>query len=74
MQSIFIVNNGHFSYQIRNSKNNSIELKKGQFVTDKTDKTAHGIGLKNICELVDKYQGHIDFNYTEEEFSIVILI
>lgn len=66
--------NGHFSYQLKNSKDHAIQLKKGQIITDKEDKDAHGIGLRNIRELVEKYQGHLDISYTDQDFSLVLLI
>ena len=49
--------NGNFSYEIANSKENQVMERNGELRTDKEDKSSHGIGLKNVRQIVQKYAG-----------------
>lgn len=66
--------NGYFSYALTNSKINEINEKKGRFLSDKEDQSAHGIGISSVKEIVDKYDGTLDISYDNEWFKVVILI
>lgn len=66
--------NGYFSFELTNSKVNKITEKKGRFLSDKEDKSAHGIGISSVKEIVDKYDGTLDISYDKEWFKVVILI
>ena len=66
--------NGFFSYEIKNSKTNNTQEKDGQFKTDKKDKALHGIGLKSVRQIVEKYQGDIKIQYDEEHFCVTVMI
>lgn len=43
-------------------------------VTTKTDKKNHGIGLKNIQQVVEKNHGIFRWNSTEDEFSVKVIL
>lgn len=66
--------NGYFSCEIVNSKVNEVHERKGIFLTDKEDKTSHGLGISSVKEIVEKYKGTLDISYNEEEFQVVVLI
>lgn len=66
--------NGYFSCEIVNTKSNVICEKKGQLLTDKEDKKAHGLGISSVREIVEKYGGTMDISYTDDEFRVTILI
>lgn len=66
--------NGYFSYEITNAKSNPIKLQKGRYLTSKEDSVSHGLGLWNVQEIVEKYGGTIDISYTDQDFSVTILI
>lgn len=66
--------NGYFSYEIVNSKANEITENGGKYETDKADKTLHGIGLGNVRRIVEKYGGDMQIDYSEDKFTVVILI
>ena len=66
--------NGHFSCEIGNSKENKITEKNGNFETDKDDRSSHGIGLRNVRQIVQKYRGEMDVSYTEDTFSVTIFV
>ncbi|MCH1981985.1 GHKL domain-containing protein [Ruminococcus sp. OA3] len=67
-------NNNYFSYEIVNSKENEIRETSTGFQTDKKDPELHGIGTVNIRRIVEKYHGAIDIQYTQDRFTVVILI
>ena len=66
--------NGHFSYEIVNTKENKVTERNGSFETDKEDKSSHGIGLWNVRQIVEKYDGEMDVSYTGGTFSVTILL
>lgn len=66
--------NNHFIYELTNSKINPIIKKGDGFVTGKSDSLIHGYGLLNVREIVEKYQGTLDYSYTDTEFTVTVLI
>lgn len=65
---------GIFTIHEVNSKANEIIEHKGHFLTGKGDRKAHGYGIDNMKEIVEKYGGRMEINYTEDEFSLLIYI
>ncbi len=59
---------------IDNTYNGKITVSEGNFVTTKKIKDNHGIGLKNVKNIVEQYNGDIDINYTDSTFTVEILI
>jgi|GEM_PF-1617133 len=57
-----------------NGYKNALERKNMFFTTKKIDKQEHGIGLENIHEVVTKYDGNIDINIDNNQYTIVILL
>lgn len=66
--------NGYFSLELINSKINEIVVQKNQYISDKEDKSAHGIGIFSIRDIVEKYEGTLDISYDDTSFKVVILI
>jgi len=66
--------NGYFSLELINSKINEIAVQKNQYISDKEDKSAHGIGISSIRDIVEKYEGTLDISYDDTSFKVVILI
>lgn len=50
------------------------EFQDGLPVTDKSDKTAHGFGVRSIRYLVEKYHGEVLMRAADEKFSLDILM
>lgn len=48
--------------------------KKGKYLTTKTDTNAHGLGIENVKEVIDKYGGDCCIVTQNYEFSFLILI
>lgn len=66
--------NGYFSYELVNAKSNAVVEESGHYRTSKKDHTLHGLGLDNVRRIVEKYDGEMKISYSDEEFSVVILI
>lgn len=60
--------------KIINSKVNEIIKKKDKILTDKKDGFMHGLGISNIKDAVQKYNGDVVIDYTENEFVLTAMI
>lgn len=69
-----VTENGYFTYEITNTKRNAVVEKKGTLQSDKAEAAAHGLGLANVREMVEKYHGTLDISYTEDTFTVTVLI
>lgn len=52
----------------------AIEFKNGLPVSSKDDQNEHGYGAKSISFIASKYLGNVSFDYTENVFSVNILL
>ncbi len=59
--------------EIRNTTSKKVELSKIQR-TIKKDKTLHGYGINSCKEIVAKYDGKMNFNATDTEFVVEIIL
>lgn len=46
----------------------------GLFASSKSNSLHHGIGLKNVKEIVEKYQGNLEFDIKNERFTTTTLL
>lgn len=69
-----VTENGFFTYEITNAKINEISEQKGVLQSDKKEPSSHGLGLLNVKEAVEKYNGSLDISYTKDSFTVTILI
>lgn len=51
-----------------------IETEGSRFVSSKKEKELHGFGTRNIIQVVQKYNGRIDFLITENAFCVEITL
>ena len=65
---------GNFSYGIVNSKENRIIERNGGLETDKEDRLSHGIGLRSVRQIVEKYGGETEVGYTEDTFRVTVFV
>lgn len=63
-----------FMLNLVNSSSKCPEMKERQFITDKKDKNAHGMGVEQVRRIVDKYGGDIDFQYSGGHFETSIIV
>jgi sensor histidine kinase regulating citrate/malate metabolism len=60
--------------KISNTKVNEIKKKNGRFLTNKKEKESHGFGISNVEDSVRKYGGEMYIEYTDDTFTVNILI
>ena len=60
--------------EIKNTAVNQFKFDKGEIVTSKKDKIKHGMGLKSIEEIVDKYDGSVEVAIKDEVFRIKLYL
>lgn len=60
--------------EVSNSYDGQIKTENGEFITDKTDKKSHGLGIENINDALKKYENSLDFSYTEQDFHAKVII
>ncbi|MCR8747219.1 sensor histidine kinase [Romboutsia lituseburensis] len=68
-----IVNN-FFVLKCENNKSNKVELNKGTIITDKKDNFVHGIGIKSIKGSIEKYNGEMSIDFTDDKFKVQVYI
>ncbi len=59
---------------VTNRFNGKILKRNGRYLTIKKDKNVHGIGIDNICEIVERYNGEYVVKSSEDEFNFLINI
>ncbi|MEG0014502.1 MAG: ATP-binding protein [Cellulosilyticaceae bacterium] len=60
--------------KITNTLEEKITIKNNRIVTSKADKYSHGIGLLNVCETIEKYEGNITMDCENNKFITNILL
>ncbi|CEN21109.1 sensor histidine kinase VirS [[Clostridium] sordellii] len=59
---------------IENTKINEVKQIKKLFLTSKNNLYMHGIGLKNVKKVINKYFGEVSFSYSKKIFTVKIMI
>lgn len=65
---------GNIFIHIENSHCSKINFIDGKIATSKKDMVMHGIGLQSINAVVQKYNGLLEVDYTDDEFIVDILL
>lgn len=65
---------GVFLIQVQNSYNGNLLIEYGLPITRKANSRYHGIGLKNVRSIVNKYHGSLDIRNDQGTFSVEILL
>lgn len=60
--------------EVTNSYNGMIQKVGTALRTTKATKEGHGIGLKNVQRVVDEYHGQMEIDYTEDLFSVRLVV
>lgn len=66
--------NKFFVIKCKNTKVNSINLKKNKLTTDKEDSFLHGVGIDSIRSSVEKYNGNVEISSDKNSFTMIIYI
>lgn len=73
--SIFIkYEKGILFLQIRNSYTDRIQKIESEYISTKKTKEDHGIGLKNVKKIVEKYNGSIDISDVHNIFDVKVML
>ena len=71
----FIEEGDNIIISVKNTYNGKLEIKDGEIQTSKLyESDEHGIGIKNIIDVIEKYQGSYTIQNDKEEFYFSILI
>ena len=71
---IALVNrNDIFQLILKNSCCSMPQERNGKLISSKKEDGTHGWGLLNVENIVEKYEGKINYNWTSEEFSLSII-
>ncbi len=65
---------GLLSIKLKNPITGPLITRNGQYLSTKPDHKNHGLGLSSIRLLVEKYQGLMQIDTTENTFSLTILL
>ena len=64
--------NDHFLVVCENSYQEPPKKKGEEFVTSKEDEDSHGMGIKSMKQIVEKYQGEIKISFENNVFTVKI--
>ena len=59
---------------IENSYNGLIYKNGDKFISTKNIQGVHGTGIKSVHTIIDKYNGHMQQDYTDSIFKTVVII
>lgn len=65
---------GLLTIKLNNPISGQLIKKNGQYLSTKSDHNNHGFGISSIRLLVEKYQGLMQIDSTESEFSLTIIL
>lgn len=65
---------GSLFIRIRNSYNSVLKVVNGKLRTIKNDDTMHGIGLRSVENITEKYNGMLDLDYDKHVFEANVLL
>ena len=60
--------------QVENTFEGELKMKDGRPLTSKADKENHGIGIRSIKSIVEKYQGTVSVRVQDGNFVLTILL
>lgn len=71
----FIKERDDIIISVKNTYNGELEIRDGEIQSSKlTDIDEHGIGIKNIIDVIEKYQGSYTIQNDKEEFYFSIML
>lgn len=65
---------GKLYLKIENTHGEFIQKRGNRILSSKADSRNHGIGLKNVQKVVDKYNGNMEVVYTEDVFTVKLIM
>lgn len=74
IKSVIRYDKGRLIIDIKNQYSNTILYENGNIITTNDDKKNHGIGLLNVRNAVEKYQGLLNIEHSDDIFSVTALL
>ncbi len=74
IQAFMKYDRGILSIKISNTYNGIVRIKDGELLSTKQEGKGHGIGLVSVRKAVEKYNGVVRFEYTDEKFTVKVLM
>lgn len=65
---------GILKIEIENSYDGELKIENGKLQTSKKNKERHGIGLSNVKNMIEKYNGTIKFTTKENRFLVKVIL
>lgn len=65
---------GMLFIKISNPYKTAVKEERGKIITSKDDKENHGWGLKNVGEVLEKYNGTLDINADNNLFAVTVAL
>lgn len=70
----FIYDKGSVLLRVKNNYDSFLCLDNDKLLTRKADKHFHGIGLQSVNSVVEKYNGLLEINHNDRDFTVTILL
>ncbi len=65
---------GQFIIKVSNTFNGIVIERANNLITKKEDDGNHGLGIKNIKKVLEKYNGSMDIEYNATTFTSILLM
>lgn len=65
---------GYQVYSVKNRVDSSVLEHNRELSSNKRDKKRHGYGMKQILDIINNYQGHVDIYEQDKYFNVKVLI
>lgn len=69
-----IFDSGMLYIRVENTYVGRLNIDDERFLTTKSDKGMHGLGLSNFKKTVEKYHGNTNIHYTDKIFSVEVIL
>jgi len=74
IKAVIRYDKGRLIIDIKNHYNNKIIYENGNIITTNDDKINHGIGINNVRNAVEKYDGILNIEHSDNIFSVTALL
>lgn len=59
---------------VENSFNGKVNMVNGNIISSKNEKINHGLGMQNISRTLEKYNGSMEYSYTDNKFIVYVMM
>ena len=69
-----ILEDDNIVLSVKNTYDGNVITSEGSYITTKKNKRNHGVGIKNMIQVIEKYDGYYSISYDEKYFSFSCVI